>query len=151
MTTRESALAARLAESEAELVRSHFANTLVETQLAEATGVLREIDMRLERRSAIDGLTRLQAIELALKVCAETDPKGEIARRYVVLSRPAPPTSTHNHTGATGSDPSGLHPSQSSGAGDRQPNGQAGPPETTADPHHSSRPAAPTTEEKANG
>ena len=52
----------------------------------------------------------------------------------------------HNHeiTGATDSDPSGLHPSQSSGAGDRQPNGQAGSPETTADPHHLSPAPAPS-------
>lgn len=39
-----------------------------------------------------------------------------------------------DNAGATDTDPSGLHPSQSSGAGDRQLNGQAGPGETPADP-----------------
>jgi len=37
----------------------------------------------LARRITLDGLTRVQKIALALRVCEETDPKGEVAARYV--------------------------------------------------------------------
>ncbi len=55
----------------------------------EAEQELHRIDDLLDRRLTLDGLTRVQKIGLALKVCEETDPKGEIARKYVVSTRAA--------------------------------------------------------------
>jgi hypothetical protein len=55
-------------------------------ELEEAGRELAAIDARLQRRATLDGLTRLQKIELALRVCEETDPKGEVAARYVATA-----------------------------------------------------------------
>lgn len=49
----------------------------------EAAEELQRIDNLLARRITLDGLTRVQKIALALRVCEETDPKGEVAARYV--------------------------------------------------------------------
>ena len=49
----------------------------------EAEEELQRIDSLLARRITLDGLTRVQKIALALRVCEETDPKGEVAARYV--------------------------------------------------------------------
>ena len=48
----------------------------------EAAEELQRIDNLLARRITLDGLTRVQKIALALRVCEETDPRGAIAARY---------------------------------------------------------------------
>lgn len=53
-------------------------------EVREAAEELQRIDSLLDRRSALDGLTRVQKIALALRVCEETDPKGEVAARYAL-------------------------------------------------------------------
>ena len=50
--------------------------------LRKAAEELQRIDSLLARRITLDGLTRVQKIALALRVCEETDPKGAIAARY---------------------------------------------------------------------
>ncbi len=51
-------------------------------EVREAAEELQRIDNLLARRVTLDGLTRVQKIALALRVCEETDPKGAIAARY---------------------------------------------------------------------
>lgn len=40
---------------------------------------LARIDALLDRRLTLDGLSRYDAIRLALRVCEQTDPKGDVA------------------------------------------------------------------------
>lgn len=57
-----------------------------EARVAELEKELYAVDSWLDGRSALDGLSRTQQIQVLLSVCKATDPKGEraaVARRFL--------------------------------------------------------------------
>lgn len=71
----------RLARRLLAAIRANASPAPGSEEAREAEDELQRIDNILARRITLDGLTRVQKIALALRVCVETDPKGEVAAR----------------------------------------------------------------------